>query len=227
MRPFVLAALVVTVTATAAACVAPLEATGLQPHPARVPREAGDLPRGEALSIYTREMTLPRWMQLRHDASFVVVSRDRVRVHLSVCEAWEELADPRAWTVWLEDERGQRLVPAEREVARLDRVALEWEREPGWRPGDSMKQKNRRLIPSIDFWRGRADYVFFGPELMGAGRRGVTVVAHRAGRTLRFAWTFGDGWQVAHHGRSRADDALGIIAVPGPETRIAATRWLD
>ena len=103
---------------------------------------------------------------------------------------------------------------------------IEWEREPGWYPGSS-GQKNRKLVPAIDFWRGRADYVFYGKDLIGLDRHAVTVVAHRPGRTLRFAWTFGEGWDVYGSGRSPSDDALGVIAVPGPETRIASTRWLE
>lgn len=220
MRHFVLAVLSVT------GCAGTLEVSALQPHPLRLARAPETPVAGEELSIYTRESTLPRWVQLRHDASFVIVTRDRVRVHVAFCEPWEELADPREWTVELIGEDGRPLAAAVRDGARLDRVALEWEREPGWRPG-STGQKNRKLIPAIDVWRGRADWVFYGKDLLGLERRAVTVVARRPGRTLRFAWTFGDGWALDGTGRSPSDDALGIIAIPGPETRIASTRWLE
>ena len=224
MRHFLLAVLVAVLALTG--CAGELEVAALQPHPLRMPREPGTPPRGERLSIFTRESTLPRWVQLRHDASFVIVTRDRVRVHLAVCEPWEELADPRVWTISLIGEDGRPIAAPVREAARLDRVALEWEREPGWRPG-STGQKNRKLIPAIDVWQGRADWVFYGKDLIGLDRRAVTLVAERAGRTLRFAWTFGDGWSEDGSGRSPSDDALGVIVVPGPETRIASSRTLE
>src|SRR5689334_14560866 len=55
-------------------------------------------------SIETRGLL--RWVRLANTAYYVVVSRDRLRFHLTLRQTWEEMSDLRTWDAWVEDERG-------------------------------------------------------------------------------------------------------------------------
>ena len=41
---------------------------------------------------------------------------------------------------------------------------------------------------------------------------------------LRYAWKFGEGQLVENYGRTRTDVEHGVIEIPGPQTKVVATR---
>src|SRR6187431_71321 len=93
-----------------------------QPNPLAKPTET--LRHSEKITIVTGDMELstpdmPEGAQrvavlrnnrypLYNQASFTLVSRDRLRFHVQVDHKWQEWADLKTWTVFLEDDAGRR-----------------------------------------------------------------------------------------------------------------------
>src|SRR5262245_24706400 len=102
------------------------EAKAIQPNPVRGLGSADVLPVSETLSVFTRDIYLPHSWQLCSSVQLAVVTRDMIRVHLSVARRDEREADTRSWKVWLEDDSGQRLEPTSREMGKMDRLLIAW-----------------------------------------------------------------------------------------------------
>jgi len=213
------------------------EARALQPNPLLATRSPDDLTVSEKLFIYQRDQNLPRDYQFRNWAQFAVVSRDRLRFHVGIVRVEESDADTQDWEVWLEDEHGRKLMPEGREVPRINRVVLGWKLYP-YRPGDPWCRKPpclQRVEPGNahpgeivhDVYEGQADYMFHDPTLLARDRERLSLVLRRGGVEYRYSWTFGDGTEVHHYGRTAVDDELGTIAVPGPYTELAGTIYED
>src|SRR5204862_3990802 len=66
---------------------------------------------------------------LINQASFTVVSRDRLRFHVQIDHKWEEWADLKTWKVQLEDDTGRRWTPESVEHARTKIMTTMWDRE--------------------------------------------------------------------------------------------------
>jgi hypothetical protein len=126
--------------------------------------------------------------------------------------------------VWLEDDSGQRLLPASREMAKMDRLLLAWLH---WWDQGLQRVELRRLIPGWDAYQGRADYVFRAPALMTKDRKWLTLVAERAGYQMRFTYNFDQGEvvELKHYGRSRVDDEMGYLSAPA-DAEVAQT-WYE
>lgn len=217
MRSLLVAALLLGGCARSA-----LEAYALQPRPVRDGLNPDQLAQSTPLYIHQRDPDLPRDFQLRSSAQFTVVSLDRIRFHVGIARQDEEEADARGWKVRVEDESGHVYTPT-REVVTLRRLALNWRLWP-YSPGDSWCPSPpcvSRVIPGYEAFEGRADYVLAVPGLLATHQK-LVLILERRGQQLRFAWTFGDGNEVHHYGRTRSDDELGTILVPGPYTEEAS-----
>jgi len=168
---------------------------------------------------------IPRYWQLRSSARFVVVGRDRVRVHLSIVQRDERNATTKGWKVWLEDETGRKLPPASREVAQMDRLHLGWSLYFDNQVNEFVK---KREVPGWDAYQGRADYVFSAPDLMTDARKMLAFVAERENVQMRFVWNFDEGQliQVDHYGRSKVDYQVGTMIAPSPDSKVAQT-WYE
>jgi hypothetical protein len=205
------------------------EASAVQPNPAAALHSVDEIAESVRLYIYQRDLHMSRDYQFRNWAQFVVVTRDRLRFHVGVVRRFEDDASTANWDVWLEDANGHRIAVGEREVPRVNRVSIGW-RLYRYDPADPWCREApcvQRLEPAhvFDVYEGSADYVFRGPELAAATADGMTLVMRRGGLEYRYAWKFGGYTEVHHYGRTRADEELGTIAIPGPYTVVAGTEY--
>lgn len=133
----------------------------------------------------TVRLTVSCWdMDLLNTAYFVLVSRDRMRFHVTLHHKWETMSDPTRWQVWIEDERGRRYYPEG-----IDRRNL--------RPVTQMYSTiddpdNRTPLLAITVWRGDGDYVFYRRNLFRREMTRMTLVMKRPGYTYRYVWSFVD-----------------------------------
>src|SRR5215510_9589723 len=80
----------------AAGCTTTQHAITTQPNPIGAnPNEATH--RSEKIDFFVRDMELPRTFKLRQSAYFAVVSRERLRFHVTLMHKWKEVADPTNW----------------------------------------------------------------------------------------------------------------------------------
>jgi hypothetical protein len=138
---------------------------------------------------------------LFNQASFTIVSRDRLRFHVQIDHKWQEWADLNSWTVSLEDDRGRKWVPESVEHARTKMMTTMWDREQqtaqrnkfgdivalnddGW--------KHRQTLGSLSVFRGKADFVFYQRDLFHADVRKLRLVVRRPGEAFEFVWRFQD-----------------------------------
>jgi len=138
---------------------------------------------------------------LLNQASFTIVSRDRLRFHVQVDHKWKDWADLNSWDVWLEDDAGHHWEPEAIEHARTRIMTTMWDREQqtaqrnrfgdivglnedGWR--------NRQTLGSLSVFRGKADFVFYQRDLFHPGVRQLRLVVSRPGEAFRFVWKFRD-----------------------------------
>ncbi|MEO8707040.1 MAG: hypothetical protein ABI867_43840 [Kofleriaceae bacterium] len=146
---------------------------------------------------------------LVNQASFTIVSRDRLRFHVQVDHKWQEWADLNTWQVALEDDQGRRWVPESIEHVRTKIMTTMWDRETrtsicsaagrdargscyntigfqddGWR--------NRQTLGSLSVYRGKADFVFYQRDLFHANVRSLRLVIRRPGEAFQFTWNFRD-----------------------------------
>lgn len=209
-----------------AACgVQTREARAVQPNPVKALASVEELPVSVKLYIHQRDMDLGHNYQLRSWAQFAVVTRDRLRFHVGVVRTDEDEADTVHWKVWLEDENGRKLEPASREVPRMNRIHIGWGLYP-YKPSDSWCREPpclMKLIPGHTAYEGVADYVFLDKGL--ANHQRLSLVMRHDGLQYRYSWSFGPGTEVHHYGRSKVDDEMGILVVPGPNTDVAGTRY--
>lgn len=124
-----------------------------------------------SLTIETRPMPpsiesrgLLRWVRLANTAYYVVVSRDRLRFHLTLRNTWEEMSDLRTWDAWVEDERG-----VHHELEEID--------------------QHTTLIGSSRFaiYRGTIAFTVYGRDLLAVGHR-ITLVLRRPHYEYRYVW---------------------------------------
>ncbi len=224
MRTWMLALVVL-----ASGCgVSSREARAIQPNPARAVTSAEEVRASVPLYIHQRDMHLPRDYQLRSFAQFFVVTRDRLRFHVGIVRWDETEAETKNWKVWLEDDSGRRIEPEGREVARVSRIAVAWGLYPyspinsSWCPEPPCLS---RLVPGYEVFAGEADYVFKEAGLLAPERKMLSLVLQRGSLQYRYTWRFDGQTMVQHYGRTKVDNELGIIVVPGPHTEVASTRY--
>lgn len=212
MRAF--GALVVGVLA-AAGCSRTFKGEAIQPNPMARPTET--LRSSEKITIVRGDMELDapdpavgsqrasvlhnHKYPLFNQASFTIVSRDRLRFHVQIDHKWQEWADLNSWTVSLEDDRGRTWVPESVEHARTKMMTTMWDRElqtarrnkfgdivalndDGW--------KRRQTLGTLSVFRGKADFVFYQRDLFHADVRRLRLVVRRPGEAFEFVWRFQD-----------------------------------
>ncbi len=210
---------VVTV-ATLGACARTFSAEAVQPNPLKNPAET--LRQSEVITIVRGDMELnqpvppragqrvavvnnSRW-PLYNVASFVVVSRDRLRFHVQMDHKWEEYADLETWEVELEDDSGHRWEPENVEHARTTMLTSMWDREQRTavrnRFGDIVALnedgfRSRQTLGSLSVFRGKADFAFYQRDLFTPTVRWLRLRMKRSGEAFEFRWYFAD--QVASH----------------------------
>jgi hypothetical protein len=204
-------------------CSRTFTAEAVQPNPVAMPTET--LRSSEKITIVTGDMELNapdapdpqdrvtvahnHHYPLLNQASFTVVSRDRLRFHVQIDHKWEDWADLSTWDVHLEDEDGHVWIPEAIEHARTKVMTTMWDREQrtaicssagkdpqgncittvgvlddGW--------KRRQTLGSLSVFRGNADFVFYQRDMMRAEVRGLRLIVRRTGEAFEFVWKFRD-----------------------------------
>jgi hypothetical protein len=134
-------------------------------------------------------------------AQFIMVSRDRLRFHVSLDHKWEEWADLSSWEVYLVDDKGHLFYPEAIEHARTNLITRMWDREVRSaqrnRFGDIVAinedgWKNRQTLGNLSVFRGRADFVFYQRDLFTVNVRSLKLVVKRSGEAFEFTWRFQD-----------------------------------
>ncbi len=200
---------------TAAGCSRTFSGEAVQPNPLARPNET--LRSSERITIVRGDMELDapdpaaasqrasvlhnHKYPLLNQASFTIVSRDRLRFHVQIDHKWQEWADLNSWTVSLEDDRGRKWIPESIEHARTKMITTMWDRElqtaqrnkfgdivalndDGW--------KRRQTLGSLSVFRGKADFVFYQRDLFHADVRKLRLVVRRSGEAFEFVWRFQD-----------------------------------
>ncbi len=210
--------LVVSCAVAAAGCSRTFRGTAVQPNPLLRPTET--LRSSELITIVRGDMELvvprPAYATQRasllsnqryplyNQASFTIVSRDRLRFHVQIDHKWQEWADLRTWEVYLEDDKGHRWQPEGIEHPKTKMMTTMWDREMQTarrnRFGDIVALnddgwKRRQTLGSISVFRGKADFVFYQRDLFHPQVRQLKLVVKRSGESFVFTWNFQD--QVA------------------------------
>ncbi len=218
----------------AAGCTRTFTGVAVQPNPLRHPTET--LRSSEKITILRGDMELVEPepatgigpaspvhnhpYQLRNQASFTIVSRDRLRFHVQVDHKWEAWADLKTWDVVLEDDAGRTWVPEAVEHARTDLLTKMWDREQrsaicGGSGGMESRVdgagnclttvgieddgwKRRQTLGSLSVFRGRADFVFYQRDLFSADVRSLKLTVKRPGEAFQFTWRFQDEIVASH-----------------------------
>lgn len=203
------------VAVLAVGCARTFRGKTTQPNPLAKPTET--LRQSEKITIVTGDMELstpepPGATQrvalvknhrypLYNQASFTIVSRDRLRFHVQVDHKWEEWADLNTWDVHLEDDSGRRWNPESVEHAKTKIMTTMWDREQRTairnRFGDVVALqddgwRNRQTLGSLSVFRGKADFVFYQRDLFHANVKKLRLVVKRPGESFEFTWNFQD-----------------------------------
>jgi hypothetical protein len=199
----------------AGGCTRTFKGKVVQPNPLANPTET--LRQSEKIVIVTGDMELEapdapgdtqrvavmhnHHYPLYNQASFTIVSRDRLRFHVQVDHKWQEWADLRSWEVHLEDDSGRRWDPEAVEHATTKIMTTMWDREQRTavrnRFGDIVQinddgWKSRQTLGSLSVFRGKADFVFYQRDLFHANVRKLKLVVKRPGEAFEFVWNFAD-----------------------------------
>ena len=204
-------------------CARTFRAETVQPNPTTLPTET--LRDSETITIVTGDMELEapdrpestkdavparnHRYPLINQASFTMVSRDRLRFHVQIDHKWEDWADLKTWDVRLEDDQGHKWYPESVEHAHTRLMSQFWDREQrtsicseagrdptgqcintiglandGW--------KHRQTLGTLSVFRGTADFVFYQRNIMHADLRKLRLVVKRTGEAFEFSWKFHD-----------------------------------
>ena len=196
-------------------CTRTFKATAVQPNPAANTNET--LRTSEKITIVRGDMELempdaPERTQrasivhnhrypLLNEASFTMVSRDRLRFHVQIDHKWEEYADLNTWEVYLVDDKGRMWWPESIEHAHTHIITKMWDREQqsavrnqygdvvrlnddGWR--------RRQTLGSLSVFRGNADFTFYQRDMFGVNVHSLKLVVKRSGEAFEFTWRFQD-----------------------------------
>ena len=196
-------------------CTRTFKATAVQPNPLANQNET--LRTSEKITIVRGDMELempddPEPTQrasivhnhrypLLNQASFTMVSRDRLRFHVQVDHKWEEYADLNTWQVYLVDDKGRMWFPESVEHAHTHMITKMWDREQRTavrnQYGDVVRinddgWRRRQTLGSLSVFRGNADFVFYQRDMFSVNVRSLKLVVKRSGEAFEFTWRFQD-----------------------------------
>jgi hypothetical protein len=204
-------------------CARTFRAEVVQPNPMVTPTET--LRSSEKVTIVTGDMELEipyaaeqgreatiannHRYPLVNQASFTVVSRDRLRFHVQIDHKWEDWADLTTWDVHLEDDAGHSWQPESVEHAHTKLMNQFWDREQRTSVCSSAGRdptgacittigvlddgwKHRQTLGTITVFRGNADFVFYQRDMMHADVRRLRLVVKRPSEAFVFVWKFRD-----------------------------------
>src|ERR1044072_1643156 len=136
-------ALIVALGGALVGCTTTFSGVAVQPNP--LANQAETLRTSERISIVRGDMDLEapesaagtgtgspvsnHHYPLFNEASFTVVSRDRLRFHVQIDHKWEEYADLQTWEVYLVDDKGRMWWPESIEHAHTHIITKMWDRE--------------------------------------------------------------------------------------------------
>jgi hypothetical protein len=197
--------LVVTVVgslalAALAGCAARLEGKATQPNPLAVP-PAEQTYGSKHIHIRIKDMEVPRTFRMYNTAWFNVVSRDRLRFHVSLVHKWEEMTDVRNYHVRLEDDRGNVYYPELTEKSRNKFTTKMWDYERRSAIhnlfGDTIGTRNdgyrqRTTLDAVDLFKGDGDVTFHAKDIIDPKTKRLTLVLSRGGIEYRFTWRLYD-----------------------------------
>jgi hypothetical protein len=209
-------------------CSRTFRAEAIQPNPVATPSET--LRSSEKITIITGDMELEapdapdpaaspagrnasvvhnHHYPLINQASFTLVSRDRLRFHVQIDHKWQDWADPTSWDVHLEDDQGHVWAPDTVEQAHTRLINQVWDREQrtsvcsragrdatgacittvgvlddGW--------KHRQTFGTLSVFRGNADFVFYQRDIMRPEIQRLRLVLKRPTEAFEFTWRFHD-----------------------------------
>ena len=217
------ASVVAVVVASSAGCNRTFEAAAIQPNPILHPTET--LRTSEKVTIVTGDIDLVRPLPLNttrnaaqtrnqrwpliNQASFTMVSRDRLRFHVQLDHKWEDWANPTTWTIDLVDDKGHHWSPEAAEHARIKLMTTMWDRERRTSVCDARGRdgrgdcittvgtfddgwKNRMTLGNVSVFRGNADFVFYQRDMMNKDVRWLKLTVARTGQAFEFTWRFAD-----------------------------------
>ncbi len=214
-------------------CTRTFHGQAVEPNPIAHPEET--LRSSERITIVTGDMELsaPRpvasdyeaapthtahW-PLINQASFTVVSRDRLRFHVQIDHKWEDWADLTKWTATLVDDRGRTWEPESVDHPRVGMITRMWDREiqtaicdvdsagipqvngrgdciAPTRNGSSTDQtsgwQRRQTLGSLSVYRGKADFVFYERGLFTPEVRWLKLTLKHGELAFEFLWRFED-----------------------------------
>lgn len=151
---------------------------------------------------------LHRWA-LINQASFTMVSRDRLRFHVQIDHKWEEYSDLNTWHVELTDDQGRHWSPESVEHVRHRVITTMWDQEERSQICDAQGRnplgnclntigfandgwRNRKPLGSLSVWRGNGDFVFYQRDLFTPQVRWMKLTARRSSQVFEFVWRFQD-----------------------------------
>ncbi len=170
-----------------------------------VPNEANPAAAGTINSSLVHSKRFP----FVNQASFTVVSRDRMRFHVQVDHSWEDWADLNTWDVDLMDDQGRHYAPEAVEHARRHLMTTMWDQETRTQICNHLGRdgagncfstigykedgyKDRRALGNISIFRGNADFVFYKRDIFTPHVRWMRLTLHRPGQSFEFLWQFED-----------------------------------
>jgi hypothetical protein len=133
------------------------------------------------LTIIMRDMEM-RHRRLANTAYYVVVSRDRLRFHLTLQHKWESMSDIRTWDAWVEDASGVHH-PLEEVSQRSVQV--------GFDPLPVTRRAAQDGLGPAPVYCGFAEFTIYGRDLYASARR-LTLVLRRPGYEYRYVWRIED-----------------------------------
>lgn len=207
-------------------CARSFSAQARQPNPVTYP--ADTIRQSARLYIFVGHQDIDAIKTImQNSAQFVVVSRDRLRFHVTVEHKWEEYADVDDWQVYLEDASGKRYAPEEMETTKNKNKSqfIDYERRSTAinEFGDITRVnndgfKNRVTLRTLDRFRGEGDYTFYAPSLIGSETHGLALVMKRGDLEYRYKWDFEDGPVFVDNHTQGSLGLTGGYMSPGPIT---------
>ncbi|CAN5656861.1 hypothetical protein BH11MYX1_BH11MYX1_49560 [soil metagenome] len=218
--------LVVGLLVVGVGCTRTWEREAVQPNPLVHPAET--LRTSEKITIVTGDMDLDQpapavdnptslnasaahsqHYPLVNQASFTMVSRDRLRFHVQIDHKWEDYADLKNWQVELSDSEGHQYSPEAVEHVRSRLMTTMWDREQRSQVCDGLGRaadgnclntigfandgwRRRQTLGSLSVFRGNADFVFYKRDLFTRNLQWVKLTLKHSNAVFEFRWRFQD-----------------------------------